>query len=272
MFGFFEKVISDISEIVAPIAASNQLFLAIQHGRNDECMMLINSACKDFDVTTISESGFGALHVACKYNNRQMVNEIMQRGVSIDFLDRQGNTPLHYACKYGHMDLCKYLIDAGASILAKNVNNQRPYDIAESHVIRQYLLPLQFKAEAAADGGSGSGAGANYDPYMYVTGVEPQGGPVNSNGQNRVELAAATAAAVRPLQCVRQQLGRRRDGEPVFRWGHGTPHMPPRLDRESFHSSRCKSSSSKCSTGHGKGTPSQGTTVRFCACRDQYYC
>ena len=93
MFGFFEKAISDISEIVAPIAATNQLFLAIQHGRNDECMMLINSACKDFDVTINSESGFGALHVACKFNNKEMVNEITQWGVSIEFLDRQGNTP-----------------------------------------------------------------------------------------------------------------------------------------------------------------------------------
>ena len=171
MFGFFEKAISDISEIVAPIAASNQLFLAIQHGRNDECMMLINSACKDFD-GHISESGFGALHVACKYNNRQMVNEIMQEGYLLISLIAKGTLP---CIMLASMDtwLCKYLIDAGLLFWRKMLTTS-DLMILLKHVIRQYLLPLQFKAEAAADGSSGSGAGANYDPYMYVTGVEPQ--------------------------------------------------------------------------------------------------
>lgn len=45
------------------------------------------------------------------------------------------------------MDLCKFLIERGASVHARNRNNQSPYDIAESHLVRQYLLPLQLQAE-----------------------------------------------------------------------------------------------------------------------------
>lgn len=198
MFGFFEKAINDLSEIVAPIGASNQLFLAIQHGKNDECLMLINSACKDFDVRTNADCGYGALHVACKYNNREMVDEITRRGVSVEFLDKSGNTPLHYASKGGYLDLVKYLVDAGASVLRKNNQNQRAYDVAESHVIRQFLLPLQFKAEAEEQNNTARGAGPNYDPYMYVSGIETQGGPVNGDPEQRAAMAAAAAAAQPP--------------------------------------------------------------------------
>ena len=73
-----------------------------------------------------------ALHVACKFNNKEMVNEITQRGVSIEFLIARA-TPTALCLQIWTHGRSKYLIDAGASILAKNMNNQRPYDIAESH-------------------------------------------------------------------------------------------------------------------------------------------
>jgi hypothetical protein len=54
---------------------------------------------------------------------------------------------LHYAAKYGHVDLCKVLIDRGGSLGKRNKQNQNAYDVAENHVVRQYLLPLVFQAE-----------------------------------------------------------------------------------------------------------------------------
>lgn len=65
--------------------------------------------------------------------------------------DQNGNTPLHYAAKYGHLDLCKHLIDSGSSVIAKNYQKQTPYDVAESHSVRQYLLPLQLQAERGGE-------------------------------------------------------------------------------------------------------------------------
>jgi len=62
-------------------------------------------------------------------------------------LDQNGNSPLHYAAKYGHLDLCKYLVERGSMVNIKNKQLQTPYDISESHAVRQYLLPLQFQAE-----------------------------------------------------------------------------------------------------------------------------
>lgn len=62
-------------------------------------------------------------------------------------MDQNGNSPLHYAAKYGHLELCKYLIEHGSQANIKNKQQQTPYDVAQSHSVRQFLLPLQFQAE-----------------------------------------------------------------------------------------------------------------------------
>jgi hypothetical protein len=70
-------------------------------------------------------------------------------------VDQAGNTPLHYASKYGNIDICRFLIERGASPGRKNSRNETPYDVAgEHHVVRQYLLPLQFQAERSAGEGT----------------------------------------------------------------------------------------------------------------------
>merc|ERR1711871_293047 len=80
-----------------------------------------------------------------------MLDEIVTRGVSIEFTDKTGNTPLHWACKHGHEDLVKYLVtQKNSNILKMNYARKKPYDVSENHKIRQWLLPLQFKAEAGA--------------------------------------------------------------------------------------------------------------------------
>lgn len=73
--------------------------------------------------------------------------KILHLGTSIQLADQNGDTPLHYAAKYGHLDLAKNLVERGAAAHSRNKNNQTPYDIAESHLMRQYLLPLQLSAE-----------------------------------------------------------------------------------------------------------------------------
>jgi hypothetical protein len=80
-----------------------------------------------------------------KFSTRSHV--FVPAGVEIDVPDNQGNTPLHFAAKYGHADLCKVLIDRGGSLGRRNKQNQSAYDVADNHVVRQYLLPLVFQTE-----------------------------------------------------------------------------------------------------------------------------
>lgn len=121
----------------------------------------------------VNDSGYADIHVACRYNNRYALELLLNRGlnehqfdsrqhisfpvylcfdphcsgVSKDLQDKNGNTCVHYASKYGHVDTCRLLIDKGCSPIVKNSSGQTPYDVAENHLIRQYLLPLQFQAE-----------------------------------------------------------------------------------------------------------------------------
>jgi hypothetical protein len=65
-----------IGDILAPVVPSNKLFLAIQHHKNDEVQQLILSS----DVARNAEGGHGAVHVACRYNNRFALEMILSRG------------------------------------------------------------------------------------------------------------------------------------------------------------------------------------------------
>lgn len=123
----------------------NQLFLAIQNHRNNELQSLISSG--QFDLRKPCEGGYCAIHVASRYNNTIAIDYIVQRGVPIELADYAGNTTLHYAAKAGQLEACRFLIEHGCSPAKKNNSGQTPYDVTESHLVRQYLLPLIFKYE-----------------------------------------------------------------------------------------------------------------------------
>lgn len=72
----------------------------------------------------------------------------LHSGVDINLLDKNRNTPLHYASKFGNIDVCRYLVALNCLTGSRNTSGQSPYEVAESHLVRQYLLPLQFQEEA----------------------------------------------------------------------------------------------------------------------------
>jgi len=104
----------------------------------------------DHELRNCSDSGYGAIHVACRYNNRFALTLILDKGIPIDLLDTNGNTPLHYASKYGNIDICKCLVERKCSPAKRNAQNATPYDVAENHVVRQFLLPIQLSSEREA--------------------------------------------------------------------------------------------------------------------------
>lgn len=66
-------------------------------------------------------------------------------GADVNAQDKNGNIPLHAAAKGTRIDIVKYLVDKGADVARRNKHRQTPYDVATNHIIRQYLLPLQFR-------------------------------------------------------------------------------------------------------------------------------
>jgi Ankyrin repeats (many copies) len=76
-------------------------------------------------------------------------------GVAVNSPDSAGNKPLHYAAKHGHPELCKLLVGKGAFPGARNNTGQTAYDVADNHIVRQYLLPLQFQDERESSDSNG---------------------------------------------------------------------------------------------------------------------
>ena len=164
MWGFIEKAVTDLTELVAPITNNNQLYLAIQNSRNDEAKFLIDMNNAEFNIHGLmANCGHGALHLACRFNNKEVLDALTNKGVSIFLLDSVGNTALHYAAKYGHIEMCKYLVDQGATkqVITKNKEGRTPYESAESHKVRQYLLPLQYKVEPEANAAAAVAGGCD---------------------------------------------------------------------------------------------------------------
>ena len=152
-----------IGELLAPVGGpSHAFFLAIQHHKNEVQDMLLS----DPNLASISEGGHSAIHQACRYNNLFVLELLMSRGISVEFLDQHGNSPLHFAAKYGHHDLCKWLVEKGAFAGRKNMSGQTPYDVAQNHVVRQYLLPLQFQSERSEQPAS---AAHGYNSYTTIS-------------------------------------------------------------------------------------------------------
>jgi hypothetical protein len=181
MFNFiFEGKIGDI---LAPVVPTNKLFLAIQHHRNNEIQPMWDSTMSNPNV--LSDGTQSPIHVACRYNNRYAVEFALSRGTSIQLPDQTGNVPLHYAAKYGNLDMCRFLIEKGSKTHLRNKQNQTAYDVAENHLVRQYLLPLVLTGEREAAEASGVpipgteyGFGVGAAPYTTYLSAPPPPPPI----------------------------------------------------------------------------------------------
>lgn len=83
MFNFIFD--SKIGEMLAPVVPSNQLFLAIQHHKNDEIPALMLSMDSNSS-QKLSEGGYSAIHVSCRYNNRFALELLLSKGIFAAFV------------------------------------------------------------------------------------------------------------------------------------------------------------------------------------------
>ncbi|XJO74058.1 hypothetical protein BDV3_004931 [Batrachochytrium dendrobatidis] len=82
------------------------------------------------------------LHEAAKRGNESFVAELLAAGVSVNGLDRAGNTPIHWACRGGHAQIVSYLLKQSPTINAQNKLGDTPLHLAAwgGHSQVVYLL------------------------------------------------------------------------------------------------------------------------------------
>jgi hypothetical protein len=69
-----------IGEILAPVTGTtNQLYLAIQHHKNEDVQTLINSYSNP-SLSQVADNGQAPIHVACRHNNAFALDLILSRG------------------------------------------------------------------------------------------------------------------------------------------------------------------------------------------------
>ncbi|CAM9697265.1 unnamed protein product, partial [Ectocarpus sp. 12 AP-2014] len=204
MFNFLLQ--GKVGEMMAPVQSQEaQLLIAIQNRQQDKIRELLE--VKGVGANTANDRGVRPMHMACQTGNSHLVQRLLELGADIITADKAGNTPLHYASKGGHTDMVKMLVGQGAAVEQRNSHRLTAYDVATDHVIRQFLLPLQLKAEAGnpdyavntmgitSDAaprsyehhgvpGMGSGGGGGH-PY----GQQQHGGGVGGGGASSMDAA-----------------------------------------------------------------------------------
>lgn len=61
-------------------------------------------------------SGFGPLHIACARGHKKTVNELIQKGASINAWDKDRKTPLYRGCENGRVKMVQLLLNKGANV------------------------------------------------------------------------------------------------------------------------------------------------------------
>lgn len=84
-------------------------------------------------------SKLNILHIAAIMNKTNMLKYVLDNGVDINKIDKDGNTALMFGSKYGHLDVVKLLLKAGANQSIKNNDGMTAFDLAKTKNIQKLL-------------------------------------------------------------------------------------------------------------------------------------
>ena len=116
------------------------LHYSAQCGYTDIASTILSSQCKvDPDLEFIDDQA--PIHVACKYNQRSVVELLLAHNCQYDLPSKvYGNTPLHYACFFGHLDIAKLLLaQPGVNANCTNYQHETPLYC----VLKSQLTPYE---------------------------------------------------------------------------------------------------------------------------------
>ncbi|CAC5414560.1 unnamed protein product [Mytilus coruscus] len=93
-----------ITPLLAAIAGNNSNIVDIILDNNE------------LGVNTVNNRQFSPLMMACSFGKFSMVCSLVDKGASLNAIDKYGHTALMFASRYGFVDIVKYLCERGADI------------------------------------------------------------------------------------------------------------------------------------------------------------
>ena len=138
-----EKSFKEASEVEREHISTQLVSLlhyCAQCGYTSVAESILLSCCHiDPDIEFID--GLAPIHIACKYNQLDMVRLLLAHGCAPDIPSKvYGNTPLHYASFYGHLEIAKLLL-CQPSVSANCINHQHENPLY--CVLRLRLTPYE---------------------------------------------------------------------------------------------------------------------------------
>ncbi|WP_425385309.1 ankyrin repeat domain-containing protein [Wolbachia endosymbiont (group B) of Schoenobius gigantella] len=123
---------TDIVGFLKQTELDKKLLTATENGDLSEVKKFVGQGAS---VNAIEVGIFGRkpIHIAAEKNYKDIIEFLLDKGVSVDDTSNYGWTPLHYTASKGCLEVAKFLIDKGASINAQNVYGREPIHIAAEH-------------------------------------------------------------------------------------------------------------------------------------------
>jgi ankyrin repeat protein len=104
------------------ILGATPLFYAALHNSREVFEFLLNKGAKVIDTTDnktlIGRLNFSVLHIAAAYDDKKMIEDLIDKGVDKDIGGNVSLTPLHFAAFFGSSEAIKCLIEKGADTKA----------------------------------------------------------------------------------------------------------------------------------------------------------
>lgn len=100
---------------------TNLLHRAVMNNNHIVVSELLKCGYRNVDAK--NQEGQSAMHLAALNSDEEMLQLLIQAGVSVNCMDSTNNMPLHYACRHQSAPFIRALIGAGANIQGRNIRN-----------------------------------------------------------------------------------------------------------------------------------------------------
>ncbi|MCJ7453956.1 MAG: ankyrin repeat domain-containing protein, partial [Wolbachia endosymbiont of Homalodisca vitripennis] len=113
------------------VLSTEELFDAVKQNNLDKVKELINQGA-NINAQEKGIYGKKPIHIAAENNNKNIIEFLLSRGVSVNDTERVGNTPLHYAAWGGRLEAAEFLVNKGANIDAADASTygKKPVHVA----------------------------------------------------------------------------------------------------------------------------------------------